>query len=124
MFSLFGGIALVIAAVGLYAVVSFTAVQRAAEIAVRLALGARARHVLAAVATDGLTAVAAGLLAGLAAALALRSWIGPLLFQTSPNDPAVMVGVAALLFGVAAVAVLVPTLRALRYSPAMVLRGD
>ena len=55
-------------------VVSFTAVQRAPEIAVRLALGARAHHVLAAVATDGLSAVAVGLGAGLATALLLRRW--------------------------------------------------
>ena len=124
MFSLFGGVALVIAAVGLYAVVSFTAVQRTSEIAVRLALGARAHHVLTAVATDGLSAVAVGLGAGLATALLLRRWIGPLLFQTSPSDPMVMVGVAALLFVVAAVAILIPTRRALRYSPAAILRVD
>jgi hypothetical protein len=118
------GVARETAAVGLYAVVSFTAVQRASEIAVRLALGARAHHVLAAVATDGLSAVAVGLGAGLATALLLRRWIGPLLFQTSPSDPVVMVGVAALLFGVAVVAILVPTRRALRYSPATILRVD
>jgi ABC-type antimicrobial peptide transport system permease subunit len=78
--------------------------------------------VLAAVAGDGLRAVATGLAVGLAAALALRRWIGPLLFQASPSDPAVMSGVAALLFGISVVAILVPTLRALRYSPATVLR--
>jgi len=124
LFSLFGGIALVIAAVGLYGVVAFTAAQRAPEIAVRRALGARPRHVLAVVAGGGLRAVAVGLAAGAAAALAARGWIGPLLFQTSPTDPKIVLGVAALLLAVAAVAAVVPTARALRRSPASVLRVD
>ncbi|MEJ7813082.1 MAG: ADOP family duplicated permease [Gemmatimonadaceae bacterium] len=124
MFSLFGGVALVIAAVGLYAVVSFTAAQRSREIAVRRALGARARNVLAAVAGDGLRALLAGLGLGAAAAFFARQWIGPLLFQTSPSDPLIIAGVAALLLAVAMLAIVVPTLRTLRQSPAMVLRAD
>ncbi|MEJ7810798.1 MAG: ADOP family duplicated permease [Gemmatimonadaceae bacterium] len=124
MFSLFGGVALVIAAVGLYAVVAFTAAQRSAEIAVRRALGARARNVLAVVAGDGLRALAAGLGLGAAAALLASRWVGPLLFQTSPSDPLIIAGVAALLLAVALVAMLVPTARALRQSPATVLRAD
>ncbi|HEU4631070.1 MAG TPA: ABC transporter permease [Gemmatimonadaceae bacterium] len=124
MFSLFGAVALVIAAVGLYAVVAFSAAQRSTEIAVRIALGAHARDVLAAVGGDGLRTVAIGLTVGAAAALGIRHWIGPLLFQTSPSDPGIIAGVAALLLGVAVLAILVPTVRALRRDPAAVLRVD
>ena len=124
MFSIFGGVALVIAIVGVYAVVSFTAEQRSAEIAVRIALGARSRNVLAAVAGDGLLTITVGLAVGIIAALAIRHWIGPLLFQTSPSDPGIIAGVALLLLAVALVAVLVPTIRALWRDPAAVLRAD
>lgn len=124
MFSAFGVVALVIAAVGLYAVVAFSAAQRSTEIAVRIALGAHARNVLATVAGDGLRTVAVGLAVGAAAALAIRRWIGPLLFQTSPSDPGIIAGVAALLLGVAVLAILAPTVRALRRDPAAVLRVD
>jgi hypothetical protein len=124
MFSLFGAVALVIAAVGLYAVVAFSAAQRSTEIAVRIALGAHARNVLATVAGDGLRTVAIGLAVGATAALGIRHWIGPLLFQTSPGDPRIIAGVAALLLGVALLAVVAPTVRALRRDPATVLRVD
>jgi len=124
MFSLFGAVALVIAAVGLYAVVAFSAAPRTTEIAVRIALGAHARNVLAVVAGDGLRTVVVGLAIGAAAALGIRHWLGPLLFQTSPGDPRIIGGVAALLLGVAVLAVAVPTVRALRRDPAAVLRVD
>lgn len=124
MFSIFGLLALGIGAVGLYAVVSFAAVQRAPEIAVRLALGARLRDVMRVVAGEGMLAVLAGLGVGAAGALAARHWIGPLLFQTSPDDPGVMFGVAGLLSGVAMLAAAVPTLRVARQDPAIVLRSE
>lgn len=124
MFSIFGLLALGIGAVGLYAVVSFAAVQRAPEIAVRLALGARLRDVMRVVAGEGMLAVLAGLGVGAAGALAARHWIGPLLFQTSPDDPGVMFGVAGLLSGVAMLAAAVPTLRVARQDPAIVLRVE
>lgn len=124
VFSLFGVAALMIAAVGLYAVVAFTATQRASEIAVRVALGARSRNVILAVAGDGLRSVAVGLAIGMIAALGLRSWLGGMLFQTSPHDPFVMGGVAALLFVTAVAATVVPTLRTLKESPARILRID
>ena len=67
-------------------------------------------------------AVVAGLTVGLSAALALRRWIGPLLFQTSASDPRIIAGVAALLLAVALLATLVPTARAIRRGLAPVLR--
>lgn len=124
MFTAFGAVALVIAIVGLYGVVSYAAEQRSSEIAVRIALGARTRHVLFAVGGDGLRSIMAGLVIGGVAALAARRWIGALLFQTSPDDPRIIGGVAALLLAVAVLAVLVPTARALRRDTASVLRLD
>lgn len=124
MFSIFGGVALAIAVVGVYAVVSYSAEQRSAELAVRIALGARGRNVLLAVAGHGLVTVAAGLAVGVLTALAISHWIGPLLFHTSPSDPAIITGVALLLLGVAVVAMLVPTVRALSRNPAAVLQSE
>jgi len=124
MFTLFGGVALVIAVVGLYGVVAFAAAQRSSEIAVRRALGARARDVLLVVGRDGLRAVGAGLAVGTTAALLVRRWVGPLLFQTSPSDPGVIGGVVLSLLAVALLASLVPTVRALRKNPAAVLRVE
>jgi predicted permease len=124
MFSIFGAVALVVAVVGLYAVVSFAAAQRSNEIAVRLALGARAHDIVRAVGADGMRALVVGLVIGILGALAVRGWIGPLLFQTSPDDPVIIASVAALMLGVAVLAILVPTARALRVSPANVLRSE
>jgi putative ABC transport system permease protein len=124
MFGIFGAIAFLIAVVGLYGVVAFTAAQRSSEIALRIALGARTTNVLAVVARDGLRPVVGGLAFGVLATLAARRWIGPLLFQTSPSDPAIIFGVGALLLFVGAVASFIPTLRALRQNPAVVMRQE
>ena len=124
MFSIFGAVALVIAVVGLSAVVSFAATQRANEIAVRLALGARTHDIVATVGKDGMRSLVVGLVIGVIGAIAIRGSIGPLLFQTSPDDPFIIGAVAALLLGVAMVAILVPTMRALRQNPASVLKSE
>lgn len=120
----FGVVALLIAVVGLYGVVSAASQQRAVEMAIRVALGARRRHVLAAVGGEGLRAVLVGLATGSAAALGLRRWIAPLLFQVQPDDPRLIGALAVLLFSVALVAALVPTVRVLRRNPAAVLQAD
>jgi len=124
MFSLFGGVALLIAIVGLYGVVAFVAAQRSSEIAVRIALGARTPHVLAVTGTEALRAVGVGLIVGVVAASLASRWIGPLLFQTSPNDPGIILGAATVLLVVATAASLIPTLRALRRNTAAILRVD
>ena len=79
---------------------------------------------LAAVAGDGLRAIASGLAAGSALALVVQRWVGPLLFQTSPSDPGVIAAAAALLLGVAVLGIAVPTWRALRQNPAAILRME
>jgi predicted permease len=124
VFAAFGGAALVIAAVGMYGVVSFTATQRSPEIAVRVALGARPFHVLAVVAGQGLSAVTAGLVVGVVAALLSRRFVASMLFQTSPTDSMIFGAVALLLLLTSCIAVVVPTVKVLRRNPAAVLRID
>ncbi len=124
MFELFGGVALTIAIVGLYGVVAFTAAQRRHEVAVRIALGARTRHVLRTIAGSGLAVVAGGLALGAGLALAVRRWIGALLYKTSPSDPRIIAGMAVLLLAVAFAASLIPVLRALRRNPAAILKSE
>lgn len=124
MFALFGAIAFVIAIIGMYGVVAVIIAQRTQEIATRIALGARTANVLALVTREALTAVALGLLAGIVVTYILRNRVGPLLFQTLPTDPAIIVGVAVLLLGVGALACVPPTWRAARRDPAPILRVD
>lgn len=125
VFVAFGAVALVIAVVGLYGVVSFSVAQRSFEIAVRLALGARRRDILATVAGEGLKAVTLGLALGTVCAVFARRWVGALLFQTSADDPGVIAFVAALLLGVGFIAALLPTVRAYRLGAASLLsRAD
>ena len=124
LFGAFSAIALVIAAVGLYGVVSFTATLRTREIGVRMALGARATHVIRIVSAAGLGAVITGLVVGSAAALVASRWVGDILYETSPRDPVVLGQTAGVLLLVAVVSVVVPVVRALRLAPAAVLRAE
>ncbi|MEX2152836.1 MAG: ABC transporter permease [Gemmatimonadaceae bacterium] len=124
LFAGFSAIALIIAAVGLYGVVSFTTTLRNREIGVRMALGARTWDVIRVVAGAGLGAVVAGLIVGSGVSLVASRWMGDVLYQTSPRDPAVLAQTAAVLLVVAIVAVVAPVLRALRLAPAAVLRSE
>lgn len=124
LFVIFAVVAFVIAAVGLYGVVSFAAAQRAQDIAIRAALGAGPRHIIAVVAGSGLYVVAAGLMVGGIVGLVIRHWLGPLLFQTSSRDPFIIAGVAAGLFGVAMCAGIIPPIRLLRRGSIAALRGE
>ena len=124
LFAGFSAIALVIAAVGLLGVVSFTTTMRTREIGIRMALGARASNITRVVAGAGLGAVAAGLVLGCAAALIASRWMGDVLYQTSPRDPTVLAETAGVLLLVAAVAVVAPIARALRLAPAAILRSE
>lgn len=124
MFTVFGCIALFIAVIGLYGVVSFAAAQRSSEIAVRIALGAQVQNILRVVALDALKAVLAGVTIGSIVALAARRWVGPLLFQTSAKDPGIIIGIGCLLLLVALSASLIPTFKTFLRNPASVLRVD
>ena len=124
LFAGFAAIALIIAAVGLYGVVSFTTTLRTREIGVRMALGARGSDIMRVVAGAGLGAVVAGLIVGSAASLVASRWMGDVLYQTSPRDPVVLAQTAGVLLAVAALAVVAPVIRALRLAPASALRSD
>lgn len=124
VFSIFALAALVLAAIGLYGIVSYTVAQRTREIGVRLALGAPPRRILGAVLDRGvrlaLLGVVAGGVAGYAAAGALRT----ILFETEPTDAVTFVAIAGLLLGVACVASVVPARRAARTDPLVALRSE
>jgi putative ABC transport system permease protein len=124
MFSLFGGLALVLAVFGLYSVIAYSVAQRSHELGVRMALGARTANVLRLVLRDGVRVAIAGVAIGVTLAWWAAHWIAPLLFQESARDPLVFVGVAALLLAAAIVASLLPALRATKVDPASALRAD
>jgi predicted permease len=124
MFTLFGALALLVAAVGLYSVVSYGVAQRRHELGVRVALGAQIRDIIGMVVADGVRLTGVAVAAGLLVAWAAGRWIAPLLFETSPHDPLVLVGVAATLFGVSIAASMIPARRAARVDPASALRGE
>jgi len=122
--AVFAGIALVLSAVGLYSVVAYAVSQRTSEIGIRVALGARRGQVVGLVMRGGLRLVALGLGAGLAAAAGAARLIQTLLYEVQPLDPAIYAGVAVLFLAVAALACLIPSLRAARLDPLRALRAE
>ena len=124
MFLAFGGLALLLAAVGLYSVMAYEVAQRQQELGVRIALGAGRGEVLRLVVGDGLRFALAGLACGTAVALFAGRWIRPMLFHESPGDPAVFAVVTGTLLAVAALASVIPALRAARVDPNVALRAD
>ena len=124
MFGAFGALALVLAAVGLYGVLAYDVSQRVHEMGVRVALGARSSHVFRLVVGDGLRIVLAGATVGFALALLAGRFVAPLLFQTSPREPAVFGVVALVVLTVALMATLVPAWRAGRVDPVVALRAE
>lgn len=124
MFVAFGGLAIVLAAIGLYSVIAYDVVQRTHELGIRIALGARVRDLVLLVIGDGLRVALLGGAVGALAALVAGRWIGPLLFDESPRDPVVYGAVAAVLVAVAILASGIPALRALRVDPNEALRAE
>jgi ABC-type antimicrobial peptide transport system permease subunit len=124
LLGLFGGLALLLSTVGIYGVMSFSVAQRAREIGVRMALGARSREVVTLILYQGMTIVGIGLAAGLLAAFAVSRVAANLLFGISPTDPLVFAVTALLLTAVALLATLVPARRATTVDPILVLRQE
>ncbi len=124
LLSLFSGIALVLASVGIYGVMSYSVTQRARELGVRIALGADRTDVLQLVLRQGMSLAILGIGIGLAAALALTRLIESQLYGVTATDPATFALVAAVLAATALVANLIPAIRATRLDPAVVLREE
>jgi predicted permease len=124
LFTIFGALALVVAAIGLYSVLAFDVAQSTREIGIRTALGAERVRLLRGVLLRGVGMAALGVLAGTAITLAAAPFAGELLFKVSPRDPWVLGVVAACLLAVAALASLLPGLRATRIDPMDALRVD
>jgi putative ABC transport system permease protein len=124
LLSLFAGLALLLAAVGIYGVISYAAAQRTHEIGVRMALGASPRNVLNLVARQGVVLALIGVAIGVCAALALTRLMKQLLFDVSTTDAITFLSVPLVLLGVAAVASYIPALRATKVDPLVALRNE
>jgi ABC-type antimicrobial peptide transport system permease subunit len=124
MFTIFGVLALVMAAIGLYSVLAYLVAQRRHELGVRMALGARAGQVLWIVLRDGLNLVVLGIVVGAVLTAALGRHVEPLLYGVTARDPAALVVVTLVFLAVGAIASLVPGIRAARVDPALPLRSD
>lgn len=124
MFTVFGFLALLLAAIGLYSVIAYNVAQRTRELGVRVALGAGTRDVIRLVMTEGMRLALVGVGLGAVIALVIARWVKPLLFEQSPRDPVVFAGVAGVLLAVAALASFLPARRAGRVDPMEALRAE
>ena len=124
LLGVFAGVALLLAAVGIYSVLSYIVRGRSREIGIRTALGARTADVLRLVIVEGMSPALVGIAAGTIAALASARVMETLVFGVSASDPLTLAAVAATLALVALMASLVPAYRALRLDPVKVLRAD
>jgi putative ABC transport system permease protein len=124
LLAIFAGLALLLAAVGIYGVISYSVAQRQREVGIRMALGARPGHVLALIVRQGMRPALIGLVAGIFAAAGLTRFMRSLLFQVSANDPLVFIGVALVLALVAAAACFIPARRAAHLDPVDTLRSE
>jgi predicted permease len=124
LFTLFGALAALVAAIGVYSSVSYAVSQRTHEFGVRVALGASGGRIVGQVVADGVRTVAIGVVAGIALALALGRIVASLLYGVSPSDPLAILVAAAVLLGVAVAASFVPAWRAGRSDPVSALRTD
>ncbi len=124
LLGLFAGLALMLAMIGIYGVMSYSVAQRTQEIGVRMALGAESKDVLKLIVRQGMTLALIGVGVGLPVAVAATRLMKGLLFGVTPNDPLTFVGIASLLIVVALLACWIPARRAMKVDPLTALRHD
>ena len=117
-------VAALLASVGIYSLIAYSVAQRSREIGIRVALGADRSSVVRLVVGEGLMLAAVGLVAGVAGASVLTRALRTLLYEVSPTDPAILLVTCAGVLLVAALASVVPAVRALRVDPAVALRAE
>lgn len=124
LLEIFAGLALILAAVGVYGVIGYSVTQRTHELGLRMAMGAQARDVIRLILREAMILTSIGLAAGLVAALLATRVLSTLLFSVRPTDPGVFVAVSVLLAGVALLASYIPARRATRVDPISALRCE
>jgi putative ABC transport system permease protein len=124
LFTVFAGVALFLATIGLYGVMAYSVKQRTSEIGIRLALGAQPSNVLKLIIGQGMMLTLAGIFLGIAAALGLTRLLSSVLYGVAPMDPATFIVVGALLVAVSFLACYVPARRAMRIEPMEALRYE
>jgi putative ABC transport system permease protein len=122
--AVFAVLALILAAVGIYGVISYSVAQRTREVGIRMALGAHTREVLQLVVRDGLKLVLVGVGIGLGGALLLTRLMSTLLFAVAPTDSLTYGAVSAMLIAVALIACYIPARRATKVDPLIALRSE
>jgi len=120
----FAGLAALLAAIGIYGVLSYLVTQRTREIGIRMSLGASRGRVLVEVLREGMNLALLGLTAGIAGAFAAGRILASLLHEVKPSDPAIFIGTAGLLAAVALIACYLPARRAARLDPMTALRHE
>ena len=120
----FGGLALLLAAIGLFGVLAYSVAQRTKEIGIRMALGARGADVVRMIVVQGLRPAVLGLVLGLGAALALGRTVADLVYGVPASDPATLAGVGALLMSIAGLAAFIPARRAALVDPLVALKNE
>jgi ABC-type antimicrobial peptide transport system permease subunit len=123
-YALFGGLALLIASIGLFGLMSYSVSRRTSEIGIRMALGAQTRHVLGMVISESLWMVGIGTLIGVGIALAAGRLVAAMLFGLSPTDGVTIGAAIATMLGVSLLASYLPARRASRVDPVVALRCD
>lgn len=124
LLNVFAAVALLLASIGLYGVISYLVGQRTHEFGIRLAMGARPRDLFRLVLSQGLKMALGGIVPGLIAALLLTRLMTKMLYGVSATDPATFIAIALLLLAVALLASLIPARRATKVDPMLTLRSE